>query len=77
VVLVGSLLVAAWPAAFFATIAVLAQLAYLAAGLLLVRAPLKAYVALWSAPLYIAWKVGLYAHSLINVRATAWIRTAR
>jgi cellulose synthase/poly-beta-1,6-N-acetylglucosamine synthase-like glycosyltransferase len=77
VVLVGSLLVAAWPAALFATIAVLAQLAYLAAGLLLVRAPLKAYLALSSAPLYIAWKFSLYAHSLINVRATAWIRTAR
>ncbi|HYW86385.1 MAG TPA: glycosyltransferase family 2 protein [Chloroflexota bacterium] len=77
VVLVGSLVVAAWPAALFATIAVLAQLAYLAAGLLLVRAPLKAYLALSSAPLYIAWKVGLYARSLINVRATAWIRTAR
>jgi hypothetical protein len=54
-----------------------AQLAYLGTGLALVRAPLRAYVALWSAPLYIAWKVGLYGQALVTARTAAWVRTAR
>ncbi len=75
--LVISLLVEAPPAALLAGLGLLAQLVYLAAALLLVRAPLKAYLALSSAPVYIAWKVGVYAHSMVNTRASAWIRTAR
>lgn len=57
--------------------AVAAQVTYLAMALVLVRAPLRAYLALSSAPLYIAWKVGLYGQSLVSARASAWIRTAR
>ncbi len=75
--LVLSIAVEAWPAALVASLGLLAQVVYLAAGLILVRAPLKAYLALSSAPVYMAWKVGVYAHSMINVRATTWIRTAR
>jgi hypothetical protein len=50
---------------------------YLAAGLALVGAPVAAYVALSSAPVYVAWKVSLYAQSILTSRASAWIRTAR
>ena len=60
-----------------AALSVLAQVVYLAAGLLLVKAPMTAYVALTSAPVYIAWKFGLYAQALVTSRAEAWIRTSR
>jgi cellulose synthase/poly-beta-1,6-N-acetylglucosamine synthase-like glycosyltransferase len=77
VCLVLALAVGALPAAILAALSVLGQLAYLAAGLLMVRAPLSAYLALSSAPVYIAWKVGLYASALVNARAQSWIRTSR
>ncbi len=67
---------AAW-LAVAAGLSVAAQLAYLAVGLAMVRAPVGAYMALWSAPLYVAWKVGVYAQSILASRASAWIRTAR
>jgi cellulose synthase/poly-beta-1,6-N-acetylglucosamine synthase-like glycosyltransferase len=50
---------------------------YLVVALALVGAPLRVYVALGMAPLYIAWKVGLYARSLVSGRSGAWVRTAR
>ncbi len=76
-VLVAALAVGAMPAALFAAASLLGQMLYLATGLLLVRAPLKAYLALSSAPVYIAWKVGLYASSIVQGRAQSWIRTSR
>jgi cellulose synthase/poly-beta-1,6-N-acetylglucosamine synthase-like glycosyltransferase len=72
-----ALAVGSIPAALLAALSVLGQMLYLAAGLVLVRAPLSAYLALGSAPVYIAWKVGLYARALLNARAQSWIRTAR
>lgn len=53
------------------------QAVYLLAGLALVRAPLRAYLALSYAPLYVAWKVGLYGRALVSTRSAQWIRTAR
>jgi cellulose synthase/poly-beta-1,6-N-acetylglucosamine synthase-like glycosyltransferase len=50
---------------------------YLAIALALVGAPRRIYVTLLVAPVYIAWKVGLYARSLLGSRSTAWVRTAR
>jgi len=64
-------------AAFVAGLSLVGQLAYLAAGLALVGAPWRAYLALSSAPVYIAWKLGVYAQALVSARASAWIRTAR
>lgn len=64
-------------AAVLAGLSLLGQLAYLAAGLALVRAPWRAYLALSSAPVYIAWKFGVYAQAMLSARASAWIRTAR
>src|SRR5579864_9387356 len=50
---------------------------YLLVALALVGAPLRIYATLAMAPVYIGWKVGLYARSLIGSRSTAWVRTAR
>jgi len=43
----------------------------------MVRAPLRAYLALGSAPIYIAWKVGVYAQSLLPTRGAGWVRNRR
>jgi cellulose synthase/poly-beta-1,6-N-acetylglucosamine synthase-like glycosyltransferase len=51
--------------------------AYLLVALVLVGAPLWVYVTLGMAPVYIAWKLGLYARSMVGGRSTAWVRTAR
>ncbi len=51
--------------------------AYLVAALALVRAPWRIYATLAIAPVYITWKVGLYARSMLGARSTAWVRTAR
>jgi cellulose synthase/poly-beta-1,6-N-acetylglucosamine synthase-like glycosyltransferase len=53
------------------------QMLYLMAGLVLVHAPLSMYLALSAAPLYIAWKVGLYGRALVTSSAGDWVRTAR
>ena len=53
------------------------QMAYLLTGLALVRAPRGAYTALGAAPVYIVWKIGLYAQAMLSNRAGAWVRTAR
>jgi cellulose synthase/poly-beta-1,6-N-acetylglucosamine synthase-like glycosyltransferase len=50
---------------------------YLVAALKLVGAPWRVYVALGMAPVYVAWKVGLYLRSALGSRSTAWVRTAR
>jgi 1,2-diacylglycerol 3-beta-glucosyltransferase len=50
---------------------------YLLVALILVRAPLRIYLTLGMAPLYIGWKVSLYARALLGARGTAWVRTAR
>jgi hypothetical protein len=69
--------IGAWPAAALAAVSLAGQVVYLLAALLLVRAPLRTYVALGSAPVYVAWKLGLYGRALLTSRATAWVRTAR
>ena len=43
----------------------------------LVRAPLRIYLTLGTAPVYIGWKVGLYARALVGARGTTWVRTTR
>ena len=58
-------------------LSLIGQIAYLMAGLVLVRAPWRTYVALGAAPIYIAWKLGLYSRALVTSRDTSWVRTAR
>lgn len=55
---------------------VVALLVHVVAGLLMVRAPARAYFALLYAPVYVPWKLGLYARALF-VRTEAWTRTSR
>jgi hypothetical protein len=55
----------------------LGQVLYLLAALVLVRAPRSAYIALGTAPVYIVWKLGLYAQALVQARTVSWVRTAR
>ncbi len=50
---------------------------YLTVALALVRAPLQIYCALALAPVYVTWKLGIYARSILTPWQTAWIRTAR
>jgi cellulose synthase/poly-beta-1,6-N-acetylglucosamine synthase-like glycosyltransferase len=58
-------------------LSLIGQAMYLLVGALLVRAPLSAYKALAYAPVYMAWKLGLYACALVMPRSQAWVRTAR
>jgi len=61
-----------------ATLVLLGQFGYVLAGLRLVRAGPRAYMALLLAPLYILWKVWLYTGALVGRdKATIWVRTAR
>ena len=75
--LVLSLALGAAVPATLAALSVGGQVAHLLAGLVLVRAPVSAYRALSHAPLYIAWKVGLYGRALVRTRTARWVRTAR
>ncbi len=64
-------------AATLGGLSLLGQVGYLLAGLVLVRAPRRAYVALLYAPRYVIWKVSLYGRALVSTRAARWIRTTR
>ncbi|HEY7066113.1 MAG TPA: glycosyltransferase family 2 protein [Chloroflexota bacterium] len=75
--LIGGLAMGSYLAAGLAALSLAAQVGYLLAGLALAGAPRRAYVALLGAPLYIAWKVNLYARALVGARTAAWVRTAR
>jgi cellulose synthase/poly-beta-1,6-N-acetylglucosamine synthase-like glycosyltransferase len=60
-----------------ASLGLAGQAAYLLTALALARAPRRAYVALAAAPIYIVWKLGLYAQAVMSTRASAWVRTSR
>lgn len=53
------------------------QIVYLLTGAMLVGAPIRTYRALAYAPVYLAWKLALYATALVMPRSQAWVRTAR
>jgi 1,2-diacylglycerol 3-beta-glucosyltransferase len=72
-----SLLLGASALAVLAAACLVGQVVYIIAALALTRAPLRVYLALGAAPVYIAWKVGLYARALAARRASAWVRTTR
>ena len=46
-------------------------------GLVVAHAPRQAYLALLFAPLYIVWKLGLYARMAVNRTPREWVRTPR
>jgi 1,2-diacylglycerol 3-beta-glucosyltransferase len=51
--------------------------AHVVTGLIAVRAPARTFLALISAPPYIAWKTVLYARALVAPAGLAWVRTRR
>ncbi len=53
------------------------QMLYTFAGLLLVHAPPRAYLALCYTAVYVVWKVGLYARVLLTRGIARWIRPTR
>ena len=57
--------------------ALMAQIGYVATGLILTRAPGTVYRALLFAPLFLVWKIWLYVRILLGLKPVRWIRTAR
>ena len=55
----------------------LGQVGYVGSGLALARAHPAVYLALLRAPLYAAWKLGLYLVALLGRRDRRWVRTPR
>ena len=55
----------------------LGQMLYVLVGLTLVGAPRQTFVALSTAPVYIAWKLGLYCRALVRGQGSPWVRTTR
>jgi cellulose synthase/poly-beta-1,6-N-acetylglucosamine synthase-like glycosyltransferase len=55
----------------------LGQAGYVITGLRLASAEPRAYVALLWAPLYVLWKIWIYAISAAGIRRGRWVRTAR
>jgi len=50
---------------------------YVVSGQIQRRAPLSTWLYLASAPLYVLWKIPLYATMALQKKSTVWIRTAR
>lgn len=63
--------------AFTAAAATAGLATHVVAGLIAVHAPPRAYLALLGAPAYIAWKVALYARSVLTPSKQPWVRTDR
>ncbi|MBI4317741.1 MAG: glycosyltransferase family 2 protein [Chloroflexi bacterium] len=74
--LIGGMMLGSSLVTVVALILVAGQLLYVIAGLALVRAPWKTYLSLLHAPIYVAWKVWLYALALRGADQK-WIRTSR
>lgn len=53
------------------------QVGYVAAGLRLFRAAPRVYGALLLAPIYILWKVWVYAVAAVGIKDSRWVRTTR
>ncbi|WP_322513469.1 glycosyltransferase family 2 protein [Chloroflexus sp.] len=53
------------------------QLVYILSGLILARAPWPVYRSLLFTPLFMVWKLWLYARLLLGLKPRDWIRTAR
>jgi 1,2-diacylglycerol 3-beta-glucosyltransferase len=78
---VGLLLITAvlgqWSLAAVAVACLIGYGLYLAVALALVGAPMRVYLMLCTAPVYIAWKVSLYGRSFVGGRTSPWVRTPR
>ncbi|ACD90891.1 glycosyl transferase family 2 [Chlorobium limicola DSM 245] len=50
---------------------------YVASGQIQRKAPLSTWAVLLAAPLYILWKIPIYAAMLLRKKSTSWVRTTR
>lgn len=56
---------------------ILAQIIYTFTSLILVKAPGKIYKALFYAPIFVLWKIGVYLKVFSKEEQQEWVRTAR
>ncbi len=67
----------ATPLLVLATLLLLGQLVYIAAGLILAGTPPQTYLALLYAPIFIFWKMQLILGLMTRSEKQGWVRTAR
>lgn len=60
-----------------ASLVLLGQIGYVVAGLRLVNAPPRIYLAFLRAPVYVIWKLWIYASAAVGISDNRWIRTPR
>lgn len=60
-----------------ATALIFAQIIYTFTSLILVKAPRKIYTALFYAPIFVLWKIGVYLKVFSKEEQQEWVRTAR
>jgi cellulose synthase/poly-beta-1,6-N-acetylglucosamine synthase-like glycosyltransferase len=73
----GSLLLLKSGWIMFATSFWLILVFYVVSGQIQRRAPLSTWLYLATAPLYVLWKIPLYAAMVLRKKSTAWVRTTR
>lgn len=66
-----------WAGAWAGLALLAGEAIYLTTGLLLARAPARVWLALLYAPVFVAWKVGLYLRVLAGRDRQGWVRTER
>ena len=66
-----------WANLILGIVNILGQIVYIFYGLFLVRAPKKIYKALLYAPVFVVWKIWLYARIILGRGQKEWVRTAR
>lgn len=76
-VLAAALVLQSVSGMLLAVLLILGQAIYILNGLVLARVPRRVYQALLYAPLFIAWKLWLYARVLLGRDRDGWVRTAR
>lgn len=74
---VGTVVLGATAPRRLAAAVLLGQIGYVLTGLRVARSPLRFYLLLVRAPLYVAWKVWIYLLAAARLRDTRWIRTSR
>jgi cellulose synthase/poly-beta-1,6-N-acetylglucosamine synthase-like glycosyltransferase len=75
--LLASLLLRSRQAIALATAIITGQVIYIFSGLALAGAPSSVYKSLLFAPVFMAWKLVLYAKLLLGIKPRDWVRTAR
>lgn len=77
IALVAALLLGSQAGTILAAALLVAQGAYLLAGLAMAHAPSKVYWSLLYAPVFVVWKLWLYGRVLLGLDQQGWVRTTR